>query len=358
MAGPVMSLSVEHLSLSYAQLKGLKLERGESKNLKFSLQGGEASLEPFLSRRDQKLDPQEEKVAEQSKALAVQFKSSGIIFEIEESKLDKVYVNKDTYFDNVQFSGRRDTSGWQEVRLTGHNPFAGGNTVANSHSEATEKLESGQFSLTFGPAENGQYPLTIEAEDLGSVVSAVKGRNIMKNGYLVLNGDSEGPLFTKPIKATFKLNNFTVQEAPAISSVLNMASLTQIISTLSQTGLAFNSASGDIQLNGSRLSSTQIRANGGSLGLLTGGWVDLKTQNLGLHGTVIPLNNINRLVGKIPLFGKIVVGKDGKGITAVDFTVKGTISQPEASIRKEALTTDLLDETLGTDKEGTTPNPQ
>ena len=358
MAGPVMSLNVEHLSLSYAQLKGLKLERDESKNLKFTLQGGEASLEPFLSGGDQKLDPQEEKVAVQSEALAVQLKSSGIVFEIEQFKLDKLTVNKDTYFDNIQFSGRRDNSGWQEVRLSGHNPFAGGNTVANSHPEATEKLESGQFSLAFGPAENSQYPLRIETEDLGSIVSAVKGRNIMKNGYLVLNGNSEGPLFTKPIKATFKLNNFTMKEAPAISNVLNMASLTQLISTLRHTGLAFNSASGDIQLNGSRLSSTQLRANGGSMGLLAGGWVDLKTKKLGLNGTVIPLNHLNQLVGKIPLFGKVVVGKDGKGIMAVDFTVKGTVSQPEASIRKEALTTDLLDETLGTDKEGTTPNPQ
>ena len=46
-----MSLSLEHLSLSFAQLKGLKLERDESKNLKFTLQGGEASLEPFLSEK-------------------------------------------------------------------------------------------------------------------------------------------------------------------------------------------------------------------------------------------------------------------------------------------------------------------
>ena len=149
-----------------------------------------------------------------------------------------------------------------------------------------------------------------------------------------------------------------MKEAPAISSVLNLASLTQIISTLRQTGLAFNSASGDIQLNGSRLSSTQIRANGGSLGLLGGGWADLKTRNLELHGTVIPLNTINKLVGKIPLFGKVVVGKDGKGIMAVDFTVKGTVNQPETSIRKEKLTTDVLDKTLGMDKEGTSPNPQ
>jgi len=358
MAGPVMNLSLEHLSLSYAQLKGVKLERDESKNLKITLQGGEVSLVPFLSEDDKNRGPLEVKVATQSAALAEQLKSSGIVFEIEESRLDKVYVNKDTYFNNIRFSGRRDNSGWQEVRLSGHNPFTGGNTNANSHPEATEVLESGQFMLSFGPAQNSQYPLSIEAEDLGSIVSAVKGRNVMMDGYLVLNGDSQGPLFTKPIQATFKLNNFTVTEAPAMSSVLNMASLTQIISTFRQTGLAFNSTSGDLQLSGNRLSTIQTRANGGSLGLLVGGWVDLKSKNLGLSGTVIPLSNLNKLVGKIPLFGKVVVGKDGKGIMAVDYTVKGTLSQPEASIKKESLTTELLDETLGPDKESVSPNPQ
>ena len=90
----------------------------------------------------------------------------------------------------------------------------------------------------------------------------------MKSGYLVLDGDSQGPLFTKPLQADLKLSHFTLKEAPAISSVLNMASLTQIISTFRQTGLAFNSASGHLQLDGSRLSSEQVRLQGGSLGVI------------------------------------------------------------------------------------------
>jgi len=49
MTGSVMSVSLEHLALSYAQLKGLKLESNESKKLLFTLEGGEANLEPFLS---------------------------------------------------------------------------------------------------------------------------------------------------------------------------------------------------------------------------------------------------------------------------------------------------------------------
>ena len=88
------------------------------------------------------------------------------------------------------------------------------------------------------------------------------------------------------------------------------------------------------------------------------GWVDLKTQGIGLSGTVIPLSNINNIVGKIPLLGKVVVGKSGKGIMAVDYTLTGTLSQPKTSIRKESLTPDVLEETLGTDSADTNPNQQ
>lgn len=247
--------------------------------------------------------------------------------------------------------------GWQEVKLSGHNPFANNKEDASAQPNPTQKLGSEQFRFVYGPPENGLYQVHIEAQDLGSLVSAVKGRNIMRGGYLVIDGDSQGPFLTKPIQTDFKLTGFTVKEAPAISSVINMASLSQIISTFKQTGLAFNWATGDLLFDGTRLSSKQMRMQGGSLGVLAKGWMDIKQQSLDLSGTVIPMNKINRIVGKIPLLGKVVVGKDGKGIFAVDYTVKGSISQPKTSIQKERLTEDVLEDTLGSDEESAILNP-
>lgn len=351
--GSVMSVSLDHLALSYAQLNGLKLERKENNDLQFSLQGGEASLEPFLSGNSQAKDPQEKQVAVETKALARQLESRGIIFEVGVSKLDKVYVNKDIYFDNIQFSGRRDGQGWQEVKLSGHNPFASSTVNANVQSRATERLESGQFSFIFGPPENDRYPLRIEAEDFGSLVSSVKGKNVMKGGYLVLNGDSQGPFLTKPIQATLELDSFTIKDVPGIAKVLNMASLTQIVSSFMHTGLAFNSASGDLRLDGERFSSQQIRLKGGSLGVRASGWADLKQRNMDITGTVVPMSKINAIVGIVP-----VLGNDGKGIMAIDYTLKGPMAEPEVSIRKAPLTSGILKNTLGTDEKDTSNKQQ
>jgi len=358
MKGPVMSLSLEHLSLSYAQLRGLELQRNESKNLKFTLQGGEASLEPFLNAGEQDADPLKKQVAEQSRAIVERLKSAGITFDIGASNLDKLFIDTETYLDNIKFSGRRDSQGWQEFRLSGRNPFAEAGEGVDPHRAATLVLGSGEFSAAFGPREDGQFPLHIELDNLGSLVSAVKGRDIMKSGYLVIDGNSQGPLLTKPLQAKFDLSYFTMREAPAISSILNMASLTQIISTMRQTGLAFNSASGDIRMDGSRLSTEQMRLQGGSLDIVGSGWVDLKSQNLGLNGVVVPLSNLNKVVGSIPLLGRVVVGKDGHGVMAVDYTITGTISDPVVSIQKESLTPDRLQNVLGADDESGDPKPR
>jgi hypothetical protein len=358
LAGPVMSLTLEHLSLTYAQLKGLKLERSEGKTLQFTLEGGEVSLEPFLLQNSQAVGQQEKQVAEESKALVGQLESRGINFDVGVSKLDKVYINKDTFFDNVQFSGRKDNNGWQEVSISAHNTFTDGTADTSVPPTVPGKLASNQFRLVYGPPENGRYPLRIEAQDLGSLVSSIKGANIMKGGYLVLNGASQGPFLTKPIQSTFNVDSFTMKNVPAIAKLLNMASLTQIISTFMQTGLAFNSASGDLQLDGARVSSKRIRVRGGSLGVLAGGWVDLKQKRMEIGGTIVPFHRLNAIVGKVPLLGDVVTGKDGNGIMGINYIAKGALNQPEFSIKNTPLTKNVLEETLGKDKRDTDPDHQ
>ena len=95
---------------------------------------------------------------------------------------------------------------------------------------------------------------------------------------------------------------------------------------------------------------------GGSLGVLVSGWVDVHQQDLELSGTVVPLNKLNKLVGKIPVFGKAVVGKDSHGIMAVDYMVTGTVSDPVPSIRKKSMTPEILKKTLGDNEESLLPD--
>jgi hypothetical protein len=280
--------------------------------------------------------------------------TGAIDFEIGPSALDKVYISDKARIEQVRFSGRRADGGWQSLRVSGNDPSAAGTAESVATGTASGQLVAGQFSLVFGPSENDRYPVRLEAANLGALISTIAGKQLMNGGYLVLEGSSDGPLMTKPVNANFKVDGFTLQQTPGIVTVLNMASLTQILSSLTQSGLAFGAASGDIQLDGTRLSSRQIKMRGGSLGLFVGGWANLKDQNLQVTGTVVPLSKIHTLVGKVPVLGQVVVGKDGKGVMAVDYKIEGSMKEPKVSVSKAPLTLGILD-MLGGDSEEIEP---
>ena len=354
-----LHLEMGQVFLPIGTLSALEVEGTGSTNLRLSVQGGELNLEPLLSGNKHKTATSTVQRAEETTLGQNTLAQAGLVIEIGSSKLDKLHINKDTHLDNILFSATRDSHGWHELSLSGHNPLAQNHVAGHtSRSVETTKLKTGEFSMKYGPFDNGQYPLRIEVENTGALVFALKGNDFMEGGYLVVTGNSSGPLMKEPLQTSFEVDNFKIKEAPAFSEILNMASLSQMISTLKQEGLAFNSFSGDLELDGTRFSSEQMRANGGSLGLLAGGWIDLGEDSMDATGTVVPLHKLNDIVGKIPLLGKVVVGDDGAGIIAIDFTIKGSLDKPEIKVQKNPLNPHLLKNLLNQqEKESATDPP-
>ncbi len=349
-AGSKLSLLLKHVTVGSSSFENVKLGRSGAGHFSLAVDGGELDLESFLPGNDQQSTPQTKQLVAKTEGAASKLDSSGIVLEVEKSRLDKIYLNKNTFFDNIEIEARRDKQGWQEFSLSGHNPFATKDDTSGDQPVAAGHLKSGQFNVVYGPPDNGSYPVHIEVENLGLLVSAVKGRKIVEGGYLVLSGESTGPLLVQPVNATFEVDNFTVKDAPGMAKVLNLASLDQLFSTFQNTGLAFNSFSGDLKLDGAHLSSKRVHAKGGSLGVLGSGSADLKLGTVDLIGTVVPFSNISNAIGLIPIIGKTVVGNDGKGLVAIEYTIKGGFDNPEVAVKKGSATPDILKNILGTGK--------
>jgi hypothetical protein len=87
------------------------------------------------------------------------------------------------------------------------------------------------------------------------------------------------------------------------------------------------------------------------LALKGNGSADLKLGTVDFSGTVIPFSNVNSVVGMIPILGKAVVGKDGHGLMAIEYTIKGDFNNPKVAVKKESATPDLLEDVLDVDKD-------
>jgi hypothetical protein len=115
-------------------------------------------------------------------------------------------------------------------------------------------------------------------------------------------------------------------------------------------GVTFDRLWGDLRLENSTVSSSSLRAVGGSLGLTAKGRVDVESGNLAISGLVVPAYELNEILGQIPLIGEFLIGAEGEGLVAVSYQVGGTLGEPEVSVNAaSALAPGILRRVFGLD---------
>ena len=91
----------------------------------------------------------------------------------------------------------------------------------------------------------------------------------------------------------------------------------------------------------------EIYAIGPAISILMNGYLE-KDKLISLRGTLVPATTINKTVSKIPLLGKILVGKKtGEGVFGVSFKIKGPPKNPETTVNPiKTLTPRFITRTL------------
>ena len=74
-------------------------------------------------------------------------------------------------------------------------------------------------------------------------------------------------------------------------------------------------------------------AIGPSISILMEGYQDPSSNLISLRGTMVPAKNLNKILSKIPIVGKIIIPKDvGEGLFGVSFKIKGTPGNLKTSV--------------------------
>ena len=67
----------------------------------------------------------------------------------------------------------------------------------------------------------------------------------------------------------------------------------------------------------------EIYAIGPAISILMNGYIESE-KLVSLRGTLVPATTLNKVIGSLPLIGKILVGKKtGEGVFGVSFKIKG-----------------------------------
>ena len=192
------------------------------------------------------------------------------------------------------------------------------------------KIVKADISAFFN--QNGNLTFTINTNDKGEKITTFnssKAKPIVKR-YKFIKGFEEGILDFYSTKknnisnSVLIIDNFKVQEVPALAKLLSLASLQGIADLLTGEGIRFTDFEMVFSNSKDLMTIEELYAIGPSISILIDGYI--QSNNLiSLRGTLVPATTINRSIASIPLIGDLLIGKKvGEGVFGVSFKIKGT----------------------------------
>ena len=151
----------------------------------------------------------------------------------------------------------------------------------------------------------------------------------------------------KKTNSNLKLYNFKLNEVPALTKLLTLASLQGIADLLTGEGIRFNEFEMKFNKVKGLMTIEEIYSLGPSISVLMDGYVQ-KDGLISLRGTLVPATTINKVIGSIPFLGEILVGKKaGEGVFGVSFKIKGYPKDLKTSVNPiKTLTPRFITRTL------------
>lgn len=204
-------------------------------------------------------------------------------------------------------------AGFQSLRASG-NTLAGATFIANLDNE--------------GPGQ--PLALELKTSDAGYLASAFFGVDFIEGGILDLRGSLATASTPAVLRATVEDTRLT--NAPFFTQVLSLASLRGLTDTLSGEGVLFSRIEAPITIGGGRYVINGGRARGPALGLTVNGWIGTDGQGIDLNGVLVPSFGVNSMLGNIPGFGQLFVGREGEGVFSITYSVAGTLEKAQVAV--------------------------
>ena len=119
------------------------------------------------------------------------------------------------------------------------------------------------------------------------------------------------------------IENFKIINAPGVIKLLSLADFGGLADLAEGEGLSFDKLEINTTQNKGFIKIEELFAVGPSISVLMDGYKEANGLT-SLRGTLVPAKNLNKLISKIPVIGKIVIPKEvGEGLFGVSFKMKG-----------------------------------
>ena len=273
----------------------------------------------------------EDKIAERRKKRAA-LKDSNLIDDDDDD--DKMWdttpdtdinIAVDKLWTNDKVSIRNFAGSAQILNKIGINEM---HLVGNFKSNKNNPNHKPYLKLDYTPRPNKEYLLSIDSNDAGSTLRFLRLYDYVRGGYLSINGKRGAD---KKFIGHAKARDFNVIKTNVFAKLLTLASFTGFVDMLSGDGIAFTHFDAPFEYYKSRFILKDAKGFGNVIGISLDGGYHAKYQEFDIRGLIAPAYGLNTFLGKIPLVGTLLSGKDGT-VFAVNYQIVGNIDEPMIDI--------------------------
>lgn len=237
--------------------------------------------------------------------------------------------------------------------------IAKGLEFRNVQADASYQDETWRTASFFGSLQSGQklalelvpdgdlQRLDIRSDDAGALVDALGLGRPIDGGALHLQATlaSQDPISGE---GRLEISRFKLTEAPMLARLLTVASLTGIVNLLEGEGIQIDNLLLPFTAEDRVITLSDGLMRGSQLGLTTKGTVDLATGRIDLAGTIVPVYSLNRLIGQVPIIGRILTGSESPGAFAATYRLSGPRKEPSVYVNPLSfLTPGLIRDVFG-----------
>ena len=239
--------------------------------------------------------------------------------------LKKVFIDDINYLNNLSGNLKFNKSDLKNLNL-------------NASFPGNKKL-----TFTIKTDQNNQKVTTLFSDYAKPLVKKYKFIKGFEDGYL----DFYSVKKNKISNSNLKINDFKLNELPALTKILTLASLQGIADLLTGEGIRFNEFEMKFRNEKKLMTIDEIYAIGPAISIMMDGYVQ-NDELISLRGTLVPATTLNKVIGSLPLLGDILVGKKtGEGVFGVSFKIKGPTKKLKTTVNPiKTLTPRFITRTL------------
>jgi hypothetical protein len=196
--------------------------------------------------------------------------------------------------------------------------------------------QSTRISGDLTTGSDGSRKLALRAADAGRLLRGLTGFRSLIGGALSVDADLAPIAPTSRRQDAFDgrviIDDFRIVDQPFFARLLSAGSFTGLADLLRGEGVTFSRLEQTVKGRGGVLTLSNGRASGPSIGLTLQGTYNRDNERLDLNGTIVPIYGLNSMFEAVPLVNDILGSKDGEGIFAVTYGVKGDVDNLKVSV--------------------------